>query len=61
MTKLALTAAAAFLCTLAPALAGWIYPVDNWPGDVDNIPCSAWRETATEPGCSTARSSARRK
>ena len=46
MMKLALTAAAAFLCTLAPALAGSIYPVDNWPGDVDNIPCAAWQKAS---------------
>ena len=43
MTKLALAAAGAFLCTLAPALAGSTYQVDNWPGDIDNIPCSAWQ------------------
>jgi hypothetical protein len=41
MAKLALVASAAFLLALTSAKAG-TYEVDNWPGDVDTIPCAAW-------------------
>ena len=44
MSKLALTAAAVFFCSMAPAIAAEVYPVDNWPADIDNIPCSAWQK-----------------
>ena len=44
MSKLALTAAAAFISTLAPGFAEEIFPVDNWPADIDTIPCSAWQK-----------------
>jgi hypothetical protein len=46
MSKLALTAAAAFICALAPGLAKEIYPVDSWPADIDSIPCSAWQKAS---------------
>ena len=45
MLKLVLIAfAAALLCDAAPACAV-TYQVDNWPADVDNIPCSAWQKS----------------
>ncbi len=44
MSKLVLIAfAAAFLCGATPVCAT-TYQVDNWPGDIDNIPCSAWQK-----------------
>ena len=46
MSQLALIAAAAFICALAPGLAKEIYQVDNWPADIDNIPCSAWQKAS---------------
>ena len=38
-------AATAFLCATA-AVHATVYEVNSWPGDVDNIPCSAWRKAA---------------
>jgi hypothetical protein len=35
-------AAAAFLITPVAARAD-TYTVDNWPADIDTIPCSAWQ------------------
>ena len=23
-----------------------VYVLDNWPGDIDNIPCSAWQKSS---------------
>jgi hypothetical protein len=46
MWKLSLAVTAAFFCTLVPVLAGQTYLVDNWPGDVDNIPCAAWQKSS---------------
>ncbi len=46
MSKLALTAAAAFIAMVASARADApVYVLDNWPGDIDNIPCSAWKKS----------------
>jgi hypothetical protein len=46
MSKLALTAAAAFIAMVASARADQpVYVLDNWPGDIDNIPCSAWQKS----------------
>lgn len=46
MSRLALPTAAALLSALAPGLAAETYPVDNWPADIDNIPCSAWQKAS---------------
>ena len=46
MSKLALTAAAAFIAMVASARADApLYVLDNWPADIDQIPCSAWQKT----------------
>jgi hypothetical protein len=46
MSKLVLIGfAAAFLCGATPVCAT-IYQVDNWPGDIDTIPCSAWQKAS---------------
>jgi hypothetical protein len=43
MSKLILAAAAALIITVASARADEsVWDVDNWPGDIDKIPCSAW-------------------
>ena len=43
MSKLISAAAAAFLFTVASVRADeQVWDVDNWPGDIDLIPCSAW-------------------
>ena len=45
MSKLPLAATVLFpalLGTLAPARAE-TYTVENWPADIDTIPCSAWQ------------------
>jgi hypothetical protein len=40
-------AAAAFIAVVASARADApVYVLDNWPGDIDQIPCSAWKKTA---------------
>ena len=47
MSKLGAVTAVAFTATIASAYADeqvWI--VDNWPGDIDLIPCSAWTKAA---------------
>jgi hypothetical protein len=37
----------AFAAMIAPACADQqVWKVDNWPGDIDLIPCSAWTRTA---------------
>jgi hypothetical protein len=38
-------ATAAGLVLPAAAVAHEIYVVDNWPSDIDNIPCSAWAKS----------------
>jgi hypothetical protein len=45
MSKLVFTAAAALMCMTSISV-GATYEVDRWPGDVDNIPCSAWHKSA---------------
>ncbi len=51
MSKLGLAAAAllpALLAALLAALASAraeTYTVDNWPADIDTIPCSAWQRS----------------
>jgi hypothetical protein len=43
MSKLISAAAAAFIFTVASARADeQVWEVNNWPGDIDLIPCSAW-------------------
>jgi hypothetical protein len=41
MSKAALFAAVALVAAASSAEAE-TYVVDNWPGDIDTIPCSAW-------------------
>jgi hypothetical protein len=46
MSKLALIAAATFLATAASVRADeQVYVVKDWPADIDNIPCSAWKKS----------------
>ncbi len=46
MSKLALTAAAALIAMVASARAdATVYVLDNWPADIDQIPCSAWQKS----------------
>ena len=43
MSRLGILAAAAFIATIAAARAdGSVWTLDNWPADIDQIPCSAW-------------------
>jgi hypothetical protein len=43
MSKLILAAAAGLLFAAASARADeQVWEVNNWPGDIDLIPCSAW-------------------
>ena len=45
MSKLALVAAAAFLALTASARAdSKVYELNDWPNDIDLIPCSAWEK-----------------
>lgn len=45
MSKLAFTAAAAFLAMVASACADeHVYVLENWPDDIDHIPCSVWKK-----------------
>jgi hypothetical protein len=47
MSKLIAAAAAALLFTVASARADeQVWEVNNWPGDIDLIPCSAWSKAA---------------
>ncbi len=47
MSKLISAAAAAFLFTVASVRADeQVWEVNNWPGDIDTIPCSAWSKAA---------------
>ena len=47
MVKLGATAMVAFAAMIAPACADQqVWKVDNWPGDIDLIPCSAWSRAA---------------
>jgi len=46
MSKLALTATAAFFAVVASVRADeQVYVLENWPADIDNIPCSAWKKS----------------
>jgi hypothetical protein len=46
MSKLTFAAAAIFMCSIRSAHAGQTFVVDNWPADIDNIPCSAWQKAS---------------
>jgi hypothetical protein len=47
MSKLALTVAAALIAMIASAHADApVYVLDNWPADIDQIPCSAWQKSS---------------
>jgi hypothetical protein len=46
MSKLAIAAAAALTAMVSCARADeQIYDLENWPADIDNIPCSAWKKS----------------
>ena len=46
MLKLGVVTIVAFAGLIAPACADeQVWKVDNWPGDIDVIPCSAWSRT----------------
>ena len=47
MLKMTLAAAVAFLIVAPSARAQeeGVYVLDNWPADIDQIPCSAWEKT----------------
>jgi hypothetical protein len=43
MSRLGILTAVAFIATIASAHAdNQVWVVQNWPGDIDLIPCSAW-------------------
>jgi hypothetical protein len=45
MSKLAIAAAAVLTAMVSCALADeQVYVLENWPADVDTIPCSAWKK-----------------
>ena len=47
MLKLGVITAVAFTAMIGSAFADeQVWKVDNWPGDIDLIPCSAWSRTA---------------
>jgi hypothetical protein len=46
MSKLTFAAAAIFICSIGSVRAGQTFVVDNWPADIDNIPCSAWQKAS---------------
>ncbi len=47
MVKVGVVTMAAFSAMIALAYADeQVWTVDNWPGDIDLIPCSAWTRTA---------------
>jgi hypothetical protein len=47
MSKLIAAAAVALLFAVASARADeQVWEVNNWPGDIDLIPCSAWSKAA---------------
>jgi hypothetical protein len=47
MLKLGVVTMVAFTAMVASAYADeQVWTVDNWPGDIDLIPCSAWTKTA---------------
>jgi hypothetical protein len=47
MSKLILAATAALILTGGSLRADeQVWDVDNWPGDIDLIPCSAWSKAA---------------
>ncbi len=46
MSNLVIAAAAAFIAMVASARADApTYVLDNWPADIDQIPCSAWQKS----------------
>jgi hypothetical protein len=46
MSKLVIAAAAALIVMVVSARADApVYVLDNWPGDIDTIPCSAWKKS----------------
>jgi hypothetical protein len=47
MSRLGILTAVVFFATIAFARADeQVWPVDNWPADAGQIPCSAWSKTA---------------
>ena len=47
MSRLGIVSAAAFIAMIASVHADeQVWTIDNWPGDIDQIPCSAWSKAA---------------
>jgi hypothetical protein len=47
MPRLGILTTVAFLATITSACAdGQVWTVQNWPSDIDIIPCSAWTKTS---------------
>jgi hypothetical protein len=47
MSRLGILTVVAFLAAIGSAYAdGQVWTVQNWPGDIDLIPCSAWTKNA---------------
>ena len=47
MSRLGILTAVVFVATIASVRADeQVWTVDNWPADVNQIPCSAWSRTA---------------
>ncbi len=43
MSRLGMLTAIVFVATMSSARAdGQVWVLDNWPADIDQIPCSAW-------------------
>jgi len=46
MSKLAIAAAAAWIAMVASVRADEdVYVIENWPKDLDQIPCSKWKKS----------------
>ena len=46
MSKLGIAAAAALIAMVVSVRADEdVYVLENWPGDIDKIPCSKWRKS----------------
>jgi hypothetical protein len=47
MSRLGILTAVAFIATIASAHADeQVWVMDNWPADIDQIPCSAWAKSS---------------
>ncbi|HTZ65891.1 MAG TPA: hypothetical protein VMB83_00210 [Roseiarcus sp.] len=47
MSRLGIVSAAAFIAMIGSVRADQqVWKIDNWPADIDQIPCSAWSKAA---------------